>query len=81
VTSKPHRGLAFVATLCLMLVLAAAMVPAAGDSIHGVLVSVQCLDEPACIRVPFIRAIDDPRETSSRAAPPLAARRSPSPDR
>jgi hypothetical protein len=64
VTSKPRRALAFVATLCLVAILAAAMVPAAGDPIQGVLASVICLAEaPACVRVPFIRVIDDPLDT------------------
>ena len=63
VTSKPRRGLAFVATLCLVAILAAAMVPAADDAIHGVLDSVTCLpDAPAGVRVRFVARIEDPRD-------------------
>jgi hypothetical protein len=78
VKSTPVRGLALVATLCLVAILAAAMMPAAGDPIHGVLASVACLaDAPACVRVPFVRVIANPRDTlvpscDPARGPPLA---------
>lgn len=63
VTPKSRRGLGFVATFCLVAVLAAAMVPAAGEPLPGVLASITCLDAPAGVRLPFVCVIDDPRDT------------------